>query len=225
MRGALVFCFLAATWTLACGGARREPAPSRDATTASEAYEEGGREIELPYDFDAPPDPPLSDVGQDSKWWEADTPCPDGSELFGGPPPEHERVGCKTPRGKNQGPVSAFHSNGMKREQGQFRDHFAEGVWVEWDSTGQRVSETAFSGGKKHGVETLYFPGGIVKSQRSFHQGKRHGITTIWDDQERKRTILSYRNGKKHGPEARYDIEGDLAKVIDWEDGVKVGTR
>jgi hypothetical protein len=216
---------LGAVIAMSCGGAQRESAPLENAASSSNEYDAGASPSDLPYDFDAPPDPPLSDLGQESKWWEGESPCPAGSELYGGAPPEHERVGCKTAQGKNEGPLTKFHSNGTKREQGQYSDHFAEGVWIEWDPRGERVSETAFSAGKKHGVETLYFPGGVVKSQRTFHEGKRHGVTAIWDDRERKRTILTYRDGKKHGPEARYDIEGDLAKVIDWEDDVEVGTR
>lgn len=220
---ASLVCALGLTLT-ACSGSEPEVRSPQPALGGG-GYDDAPPDRAVPYDFDSPPAASLSNASQETKWWEGEAPCPEGSALYGGLPPEHDRVGCKTDKGKNVGSLTKFHPNGMKKEEGTFEDNFAEGVWVTWDPEGNLESETPHARGKKHGIETLYFPGGEVKSQRTYREGKRHGTTTIWDDRERKRTILTYVDGKKDGPEARYDIEGRLARIIDWQDDERVGER
>src|SRR5690606_25339406 len=119
----------------------------------AEQYPDSGDDApqEVPYDLDAPPLPTSGSATQDERWWEEEAPCPTGSEMFGGPPPEHDQVGCKTDKGKNVGRATKFHDDGKKREEGRFEDHFAEGTWTEWDETGAKIAETPYERGKKNG--------------------------------------------------------------------------
>lgn len=174
---------------------------------------------EVPYDFDAQPEATSGTASQEERWWEGESPCPEASEMFGGPPPEHDQVGCKTEKGKNVGRATKFHENGKKREEGTFDDHFADGLWTEWNDSGQKIAETPYERGKKNGLETVWYEGGVIKSQRPYVDGKRHGVVFIWDEQERKRTAVPYEHGKKNGVEARWDIDGQLARVLIWEHG------
>lgn len=201
-----------------CSTTTKAPETPREQST--EQYGQEENELpEVPYDFDAPPEPTLGNASLAEKWWESESPCPDGSEKVGGVPPEHAQVGCKTDKGKNVGRATKFFPNGNKQEEGQFADHFAEDTWTAWDEEGRKISETQYKNGKKNGVETIWYPGGVIKSQRPYVDGKRHGVVFIWDEQERKRTAVPYVGGVQHGNEARWDAEGQLVRVIPWERG------
>lgn len=213
---------------VSCGPPPSEPqTPTESSATQSDSSDYGSSRSsrDVPYDFDAPPSPVPEGAAYAGRWWEATSACPEGASLFGGVPPEFDRVGCKTQFGKNEGPHTRFYPSGKKREEGRFASHFAEGIWVEWDEEGRRLRVTPYEGGKQEGVETIFYPNGVIKSQRTYQAGRRHGLVTIWDEREHKRTMLTYENGKQHGPEARWDIEGYLGRVIDWESGRKVGER
>lgn len=201
-----------------CGGTPKAPEAPRE--QANEQYGDDESSLpEVPYDFDAPPEPTRGNASHEDNWWDAENACPAGSVKFGGAPPEHTAVGCKNENGKNVGRATKFFPNGMKQEEGQFEDHFAEGTWTAWNEAGQKISETEYKRGKKDGLETIWYPGGPIKSQRPYVGGKRHGVVIIWDEQEKKRTAVPYVNGAQHGNEARWDIEGQLVRVIVWERG------
>jgi hypothetical protein len=223
MRSFLLVTLLGAV-AAACGGTASAP-KSSPPSSPEERYEDGGGELEVPYDFDSQPHVAPAPASLDAHWWEDDAPCPVGADLVGGVPPEFDRVGCESKKGKNEGRHTRFFSGGGKREEGSFASHFAEGVWTEWDESGWVVSVTPYQSGNKEGEETVFYADGVIKSQRHYSQGERHGLTVIWDERERKRTILNYENGKKDGPEARYDIEGYLVRVIEWDQGVQISER
>jgi antitoxin component YwqK of YwqJK toxin-antitoxin module len=215
----LFLLFVPALSLVACnkpmGTTKAPPAPH----FGDDQYDQPMETESVPYDVETRPQATQGSAQLDERWWTSEGACPEGSTLFGGEPPEHQRVGCKTDKGKNVGRTADFFENGAKKEEGQYQDHFAEGVWTAWDEEGHRISETTFRRGNKEGIETIWYPGGEIKSQRSYKNGKRDGITYIWDDRARLRTALPYRAGVKHGPEARYSIEGDLARVIHWNQG------
>jgi hypothetical protein len=202
-----------------CASQSGAPLQANDASPDTYEEEHGG---DVNYDFDAPPEPPTGEASQEDKWWEAASPCPPESAIYGGLPPEHDKVGCKTTNGKNAGRLTKFYLSGIKKEEGHYEDHFAEGLFTSWDEQGQKVSESPFVRGKKHGLETIWYPGGGIKSQRPYVEGQRHGVVYIWDDKERKRTAVPYEHGKQHGSEARWDIDGNLARVISWKHGTLV---
>lgn len=197
------------------GSSKVPPAPPQ----GDDQYDEPDEPEHVPYSVETEPEPTHGAAKLDDTWWTADSPCPPGSTLFGGAPPENTRVGCKTDKGKNEGRTTDFFESGAKKEEGQYENHFAEGIWTAWDEEGHRLSETSFKKGSQEGVQTLWYPGGEIKSQRQYKDGKRDGVTYIWDDRARLRTALSYKSGVKHGPEARYSLEGDLARVIHWNEG------
>lgn len=202
-----------------CGkpmGTTKAPPPP---AFGDDQYKQEDEPTHVPYDLNTVPEKTTGTASLDDKWWTAPSPCPEGSALVGGAPPEHQRVGCKTEQGKNVGKTTDFFESGSKKEEGQYVDHFAEGVWTAWDEKGHRISETSFLRGNQDGLETLWYPAGEIKSQRNYKGGKREGVTYIWDDRTRLRTALSYRDGKKHGVEARWGIDGEVAKVIHWDDG------
>src|SRR5690606_8619240 len=155
----------------ACGPSAAAPAVS----VTESIYREPGSpkpKLESPHDRDAPPAAVSSEVTQEGTWWTNDPPCPSGATLYGGPPPDHSEVGCKTDKGVNRGQYTRFHPNGSKAEQGEYKNHVAIGTWVKWNDRGVKLLETSYESGAQHGVETEWFSDGKLKTQRTYARGK-----------------------------------------------------
>ncbi len=175
-----------------------------------------------PHNIDAKPIATTGHATQEGRWWAAARPCPEGSQLWGGPPPEHKEIGCKTDKGVNQGMYTKFHANGKKAEEGEYDKHMATKTWTQWNDGGQKTQETQYEGGSQHGIETEWYPNGRVKSQRQYAHGKRHGLTTIWDEAGHKRSAIEYVEAKQHGSTTYWDEQGHVARVEQWEDGKRL---
>ena len=214
--GATVVCWVG------CGGSSNVGATVPDPIPPSTA---APTQLTSPHDVGRAPSDPQGAWDDAVRWWESESPCPVGATLFGGPPPDHSDVRCRTDKGKNEGWSTRFYQNGTRAEQGAYHDHFAEGLWLTWDEQGRRVMETPYAQGEKEGVETEWYPDGAIKSQRRYHLGKRHGLTEIWDERGVKRSALDYVDGKQSGAASYWDDQGNLVRVERWEAGQKVESR
>jgi len=203
----------------ACGASSSPPpAPATASEPIAEQTPQASSKAS-PHDPNAPPLATTGNATQQGKWWASARPCPEGSHLWGGPPPDHKEVGCKTDKGVNFGMYTRFHDNGKKAEEGEYEKHMAKGTWTKWDEAGSKITETQYEDGAQHGIETEWYPGGKIKSQRRYAKGRRDGLTSIWDDAGRKRSAIEYKDGKQHGPASYWDDKGRLARVEQWENG------
>lgn len=200
----------------ACGGAASSPAaPGPTGASTEEAAAPGERApADVPYSLEEPPRPTAGSASQDEQWW-SQAFCPEGAAPFGGAPPQHFELGCRTEKGKLEGRWVKFHESGKKAEEGSFQNNLAVGVWTSWDAQGNKLGETSYEAGDKAGLETEWYPNGKIKSQREYKAGKRDGLTVIWDDAGRKRTAVTYKDARPHGVEVRWDESGNVAKTID----------
>ena len=215
--------WIVAVACLAVGCASKPPPPAVEVSESN--YEEPSGpapEPSSPHSFEAPPAATSDEADPEATWWTNDPPCPEGSNLWGGPPPDNQEVGCKTEKGVNVGKYTRFHENGKKAEEGQYEKHVAIGVWTKWNEQGVRVMETRFDRGKQQGVETEWYPSGKIKSQRSYAGGVRDGLTTIWDESGRKRSAIEYKAGKQDGPATYWDENGKVARVEHWQNDKQV---
>jgi len=206
----------------ACGGA-----PPPQVAVSESNYQEASNEPRAapasPHDHDAPPvESPSGKVTLEGKWWTNDPPCPEGATLYGGAPPEHTEVGCKTDKGVNSGMYTRFHPNGAKAEEGEYAKHVAIGTWVQWSDAGIKLVETSYDKGARDGVESEWFPDGKIKTQRHYVHGKREGLTTLWDSDGNKRSALEYRASEQQGPATYWDETGKVVRVEQWEAGKRV---
>ena len=212
-------CAFVVPLLVACGGGSTTPA----VTVSESNYREPGTATKpdpvSPHDLASPPAPSRGAATQEQAWWTNEPPCPEGATLYGGAPPEHSEVGCKTDKGVNQGRYTRFHPNGKKAEEGSYQRHVAVGTWVYWNESGNKIKETPFDQGAQDGVETEWFPDGKIKTQRTYSRGKRHGLTTIWDADGNKRSAIEYQSGKQHGPATYWDETGRVARVEQWVNG------
>ena len=205
----------------ACGPSAAAPAVSVTESNYREP-ESPKPKLESPHDRDAPPAAVSSEVTQEGTWWTNDPPCPSGATLYGGPPPDHSEVGCKTDKGVNRGQYTRFHPNGSKAEQGEYKNHVAIGTWVKWNDRGVKLLETSYESGAQRGVETEWFSDGKLKTQRTYARGKRDGLTTIWDSDGNKRSAIEYKAGAQHGPATYWDETGGVATVEQWNQGQRL---
>jgi hypothetical protein len=206
----------------ACGaGTSPPPAAPADApaSNVAEKAQTPSTSKASAHDLQSPPLATKGTATQEGKWWASARPCPEGSKLWGGPPPKQTEVGCKTDKGVNLGMYTRFHGNGKKAEEGEYLKHMATGTWTKWDEAGNKVSETQYEDGEQHGIETEWYPGAKIKSQRSYVKGKRDGLTTIWDEAGHKRSAIEYKDAKQHGPATYWDEKGHVARVEQWENG------
>lgn len=155
---------------------------------------------------------------QEDRWWTGEAPCPPGAELVGAPPPNGVRIGCKTQKGVNAGPATAFHASGVKADEAHYRAHRAHGVLTEWDSQGNKRKEIEYVDGRKEGLETEWSPQGRVLAQRTYLGGKRNGPTRVWHPNGTQGLESPYVDGKQHGIETHWDDTGRVLKLIRWED-------
>ena len=203
----------------ACGS----PPPPQVAVSESnyqEASDTPRAALESPHDREAPPvASPEGAPTLESKWWTNDPPCPEGATLYGGAPPDHTEVGCKTDKGVNSGMYTRFHTNGAKAEEGEYTKHVAIGTWVQWSDAGIKLVETSYDKGAREGVESEWFPDGKIKTQRHYVHGKREGLTTLWDSDGKKRSAIEYRGGDQQGAATYWDETGKVARVEQWEAG------
>lgn len=213
---------LLATAFVACGGNSPPPQVGVSASNYQEASDAPRPAPTSPHDLEAPPVASTSQATLVGKWWTNEPPCPEGATLYGGPPPEHSEVGCKTDKGVNLGMYTRFYANGAKAEEGEYEKHVAIGTWVAWNESGVKTLETSYERGARHGVESEWFADGKIKTQRHYVHGKREGLTTLWDGDGKKRSAIEYAGGEQSGPATYWDETGKVVRVEQWNAGKRL---
>jgi hypothetical protein len=66
-------------------------------------------------------------------------------ELWG---PNERRQSCPFLQGRPEGPFLAWHKNGKRWIEGQYRTGDKEGQWTQWDKDGNRVAEGEYRSGR-----------------------------------------------------------------------------
>lgn len=98
--------------------------------------------------------------------------------------------------GVRDGPRIAWYRNGVLRSQGQFLDGREHGTWFSWFPNGQKAEERHYDRGAYHGTFLSWHMSGKKKSRGNWTNGKSQGIHVIWDE------------------------VGDVARRIEYVDGV-----
>jgi hypothetical protein len=122
---------------------------------------------------DVPPPPPEADR----------TPCPEGTEMKGGPPPDSKEEWCQRPDGTLHGRSTVWHPNRYKAAEGEYRENLKEGKWTYWHPDGTKASEGEYQAGKRHGAWTFWHTSGEKSEEGEFQQGLEHGTWKHWDEE------------------------------------------
>ena len=130
-------------------------------------------------------DPPVGQL--DTSWWNlGEQSCPRETTLHGASPPIGTEVWCQTEDGYKKGPYTAWHSNGVKSSDGQYRGHaFKDSVlWLNGTRRGKD--------GQMHTWETK---GGTTSTRYAL----RDGTWRFWDSDGTPLRAEKYTDGKLVG--------------------------
>jgi hypothetical protein len=75
------------------------------------------------------------------------------------------------------------HANGQKSKEGNIINGKSEGLWTEWDESGNVVSQGNYLIGKKDGPWIEYWGNGNKRNERMFDNGNQQD-ETHWDEEE-----------------------------------------
>jgi antitoxin component YwqK of YwqJK toxin-antitoxin module len=140
----------------------------------------------------------------------------------------------------------------VKKQFGEFKDNKKEGVWTLLTESGEKLKETPYVAGKKHGAEKKFNIKGIQIEEINYIQGERHGeywkknssqlaectgtytkeqktgkwteYNTIEKKPDRYKAIISYTNDKRDGAAVIYQADG-ITKAAEgnYKENYKVG--
>ena len=131
----------------------------------------------------------------------------------------------KDSQGKKTGKWLAYHPNGKKRYEGNFRDGYEVGTFKFWNGNGQLISELLYSQKGEYAAVRIYYVGGVVKAEGRFHKRKKDGV---WKYYKKSPHILfkeeSYKDGEKEGPWRVYFRSGKLTSELYWKNGKRDGS-
>ena len=124
----------------------------------------------------------------------------------------------------------------VKKQFGEFKDNKKEGTWTLLFETGEKLKETIYAAGKKHGTEKKFSLKGIQVEEINYIEGERDGVYwkktaseltqcegtftkeqktgkwTEYNTEEKKpgklKAVLSYVNNKRDGSAVFYHPDG-----------------
>ena len=162
-------------------------------------------------------------------WWQADNPCPAGTELKGGPPPDGTgEVYCQEPGGTKEGPYVSWHfSTRHPWKLGRYNHGRQTGVWQQWDADGQLEVREQWRDGVQHGRSTYWrtsSSGSSLVFDGMYRDGARHGFARVGEDCRRACFAEGfYCRDRKHGPWSIRDAGGAVRSEGRYHDGYEHG--
>ena len=76
-------------------------------------------------------------------------------------------------RSGGHGLWTAWHENGLKSMEANYKDGYSNGLWTAWDKNGKKRKETNYKDGKKDGLEIYYSEEGTENRRYTYKDGKR----------------------------------------------------
>ena len=131
-----------------------------------------------------------------------------------------------TPKGHNgyikDGLFKGYHDNGYLYEEQTFANNVAEGIKKVYNKDGKLTTETAYKGGKKHGLLKEYDPKtGTLTKEEPFVEDYLEGVRKDYrSDNGALRMTQEFKKGKPDGAKVTYDKDGKTAtKTEMFKDG------
>lgn len=118
--------------------------------------------------------------------------------------------------------------NVVKKQSGNYKEEIKEGVWTLWAETGQKLKETSYVAGKKHGPEKKYSLKGTQTEETNYVEDERDGVYWKKTSSELSECEGAFSKDKKTGTWKEFNTESkkpDKLKAIynyaqDKRDGV-----
>jgi len=84
------------------------------------------------------------------------------------------------------GPGFTLHKNGKKKEEGNLKNGFQDGVWKAWDDEGNKRFEGSYLRGQEHGKWVGYHTNGQKKYEGVYEFGHQAGKWTYFNSSGKK---------------------------------------
>ena len=180
------------------------------------------------------------------------SPCPEGSEIVGDPPPAGRERYCaiKSKDGQQikHGPYEMWYPDGQQRTEGRYTKGLKDGHFTTWYRTGMvhmkesyvegyrdGVFETLFANGftkeraqykmgKLDGPYQIYYQNGNPKRECFYANGLLSGEMTAWYQNGTKRASAVFKDGKVNGPYVSWYPDGNRKVEGTFDHGKRSGT-
>jgi antitoxin component YwqK of YwqJK toxin-antitoxin module len=169
--------------------------------------------------------PPGSEQRQRERDFACETPEGVGEGPFWGRYQEGGglRYWSEARRGRTHGPWIAFHPNGRRSREAEYRDGELTGAFREWDAEGRlTVSGQHDEAGEMHGTWTRWWPGGGKKLEWEMEHGRAHGEVAGWWEHGARRFAGRREDGRRQGVWTWWDERGRETARCRYRDGVAV---
>ena len=130
-------------------------------------------------------------------------------------------IGHTSGSGPYTGKAVALHSNGLKKEERDYKDGKRHGPAIDYDwyENGQKKKEINYKDKERHGLSTWWHINGQKKSEIHYKDGELHGPAIDWYENGQKHLEDKYRDGQKHGIFIGWYENGQKWFEINWENG------
>ena len=77
----------------------------------------------------------------------------------------------------------AWHENGQKQAEGNYKNGKREGLFVEWHKNGQKSAETNYKDDKRDGLQRGWHENGQIRREENYKDGERvEGSRKFWNN-------------------------------------------
>lgn len=155
-----------------------------------------------------------------------------------------ERINRLDTEGRKQGSWKFFHTNGLVKTEGKYKNDLKDGYFKDYDDKGKLLTISKWIEGEmqkdvveltKLEVEKEYYPDGTVKSFQGYKNGLPEGVRRefaadgalvagfIFKEGKKISEGITREDGLKNGPWKDYFITGELKAEGTYKDDMKVG--
>ena len=123
------------------------------------------------------------------------------------------------------GKVYAWHPNGQKMGEGNYKDGKLNGISLQWNSNGQKIREVNFKDGNTDGLAVSWHENGQKVFESNWKDGKQNGLFIAWYENGQKNMETNWKDGKKEGLAVVWNENGLKVFESNWKDGKKVSSK
>ncbi len=136
-------------------------------------------------------------------------------------------------QGRRDGTAVAFHPNGNKQIEAEYKDNQLNGSFRQYDATGALKTTMVYKDSVRVGPfveyygregQPSFFDPRVKKVEGQYQDGKEHGTWVTNYNNGQTAIIRNYENGKLEGPYTEYDIDGGVIVEVNYKDNRPHGT-
>ncbi|MFY8089721.1 MAG: tetratricopeptide repeat protein [Chitinophagaceae bacterium] len=118
------------------------------------------------------------------------------------------------------GSYKYFYSNNQIQIERFYKNGFADSIFKSYHLNGKLNLIGSYVTGEKHGIWKTYYPDGKLSHEETYELGDLNGVSKVYHEFDGSiQKEIQYKNGNVHGTFKQYGEAGNLAYVLNFEDG------